>query len=69
MLLRAQVQGQRPDHDADPDPDDALAGGGGLFWKLIFNPTYGIFNYLLGFTNHPRRPDWLASPTWRCGRS
>ena len=21
----------------------------GLFWKLIYNPTYGIFNYLLGF--------------------
>ena len=23
----------------------------GQFWKLIFNPLYGIFNYLIGFWN------------------
>jgi multiple sugar transport system permease protein len=34
----------------------------GLFWTLIFNPTYGIFNYLIGFTNPATSPDWLASP-------
>jgi multiple sugar transport system permease protein len=34
----------------------------GLFWKLIYNPTYGIFNYLLGFPTG-RGPDWLGSPT------
>jgi multiple sugar transport system permease protein len=34
----------------------------GLFWKLIYNPTYGIFNYLLGFPIG-RGPDWLGSPT------
>jgi multiple sugar transport system permease protein len=34
----------------------------GLFWKLIFNPSSGIFNYLLGFTNPATAPDWLASP-------
>jgi multiple sugar transport system permease protein len=33
----------------------------GLFWKLIFNPSYGIFNYLLGFTNPATSPDWLAN--------
>ena len=32
----------------------------GLFWKLIFNPSYGIFNYLIGFTNPSTAPDWLA---------
>jgi len=34
----------------------------GLFWKLIYNPTYGIFNYLLGFPVG-RGPDWLGTPT------
>ena len=33
----------------------------GKFWSLIFNPTFGIFDYLLGFpAGHG--PDWLASP-------
>jgi multiple sugar transport system permease protein len=34
----------------------------GFFWKLIFNPTSGIFNYGLGYfspTTNPG-PDWLA---------
>lgn len=35
----------------------------GLFWKLMFNPAYGIFNYLVGFTNPATAPDWLASPS------
>lgn len=34
----------------------------GLFWKLIYNPGFGIFNYLLGFPAG-RGPDWLSSPT------
>ncbi len=34
----------------------------GLFWKLIFNPSYGIFNYLLGFTNPATAPEWLGEP-------
>ncbi len=33
----------------------------GLFWKLMYNPTFGYFNYLLGFTNPATAPDWLAS--------
>jgi multiple sugar transport system permease protein len=33
----------------------------GLFWKLLFNPTYGIVNYLLGFGSGG--PDWLSSPS------
>ncbi len=33
----------------------------GLFWKLMYNPTFGIFNYLLGFNNPNLAPDWLAS--------
>jgi multiple sugar transport system permease protein len=33
----------------------------GLFWKLIYNPSYGIFNYLLGFWNPATAPDWLAN--------
>lgn len=33
----------------------------GLFWKLIYNPTFGYFNYLLGFTDPTRAPDMLAS--------
>jgi multiple sugar transport system permease protein len=32
----------------------------GMFWKLIFNPSYGIFNYLLGMSNPATSPDWLA---------
>ncbi|MCA9948182.1 MAG: sugar ABC transporter permease [Anaerolineales bacterium] len=33
----------------------------GLFWKLMYNPAYGYFNYLLGFSNPASAPDWLAS--------
>jgi multiple sugar transport system permease protein len=33
----------------------------GLFWKLIYNPSYGIFNYLLGFPAG-LGPDWLGNP-------
>jgi multiple sugar transport system permease protein len=33
----------------------------GLFWKLMYNPTFGYFNYLLGFVNPATAPDWLAS--------
>lgn len=33
----------------------------GLFWKLMYNPTFGYFNYLIGFTNPASAPDWLAS--------
>jgi multiple sugar transport system permease protein len=32
----------------------------GLFWKLMFNPSFGIVNYLIGFTNPATSPDWLA---------
>jgi multiple sugar transport system permease protein len=32
----------------------------GLFWKLIYNPSFGIFNYLLGYTSPVNAPDWLA---------
>jgi multiple sugar transport system permease protein len=33
----------------------------GLFWKLIYNPTYGIFNYFVpgALAN---RTDWLGNP-------
>jgi multiple sugar transport system permease protein len=31
----------------------------GMFWKLVFNPGFGIFNYLIGFGG--TGPDWLAS--------
>lgn len=31
----------------------------GKFWALIFNPGYGIFNYLIGYTNPVTAPDWL----------
>jgi len=33
----------------------------GLFWKLMYNPTFGYFNYLVGFSDPSRAPDWLAS--------
>jgi multiple sugar transport system permease protein len=33
----------------------------GLFWKLMYNPTFGYFNYLIGFSNPANAPDWLAS--------
>jgi multiple sugar transport system permease protein len=33
----------------------------GLFWKLMYNPTFGYFNYLLGFTDPSRAPDVIAS--------
>jgi multiple sugar transport system permease protein len=33
----------------------------GLFWKLMYNPTFGYFNYLLGFSDPALAPDWLAS--------
>jgi multiple sugar transport system permease protein len=33
----------------------------GLFWKLMYNPTFGFFNYLLGFNHPATAPDMLAS--------
>jgi len=33
----------------------------GLFWKLMYNPTFGYLNFLLGFTDPASAPDWLAS--------
>jgi len=33
----------------------------GLFWKLMYNPSFGYFNYLAGFDNPLRAPDMLAS--------
>jgi multiple sugar transport system permease protein len=33
----------------------------GLFWKLIFNPLYGIFNYLIGYWNPSTSPVWLEN--------
>jgi multiple sugar transport system permease protein len=37
----------------------------GLFWKLMFNPSFGYLNFLLGLTDPATAPDWLAS---RLGR-
>ncbi len=31
-----------------------------VFWKLMFNPSVGIFNYLLGYTNINTSPEWLG---------
>lgn len=33
----------------------------GLFWKLMYNPSFGYLNYLLGLSNAAAAPDWLAS--------
>lgn len=33
----------------------------GLFWKLMYNPSFGYINYLLGFSNPAQGPDFLAS--------
>ncbi len=33
----------------------------GLFWKLIYNPAFGIFNYLLGYATPNSGPDWLGT--------
>ena len=38
----------------------------GLFWKLMYNPTFGYLNFLLGLTDPATAPDWLAS---RIGRN
>ncbi|MGD2143383.1 MAG: sugar ABC transporter permease, partial [Anaerolineae bacterium] len=32
----------------------------GMFWRLMFDPGFGIFNYLIGIGR--AGPDWLASP-------
>ncbi len=34
----------------------------GMFWKLIYNPSYGIFNFLLNPTNPRLATDMLAGP-------
>jgi len=33
----------------------------GLFWKLLYNPTFGYLNYFLGYNIPSLGPDWLAS--------
>ncbi|MCA9835947.1 MAG: sugar ABC transporter permease [Trueperaceae bacterium] len=35
----------------------------GLFWRLMYHPSYGIVNYLIGFRNINTAPEWLGSPT------
>jgi len=32
----------------------------GMFWKLMYNPSFGHFNYLLGFKSAVGAPDMLA---------
>lgn len=32
------------------------------FWKLMYNPSYGILNYMLGYTNINTSPEWLGDP-------
>ena len=39
----------------------------GLFWKMMYNPGYGIFNYLLGFPAAAGRIG-CRRRSWRCGR-
>ena len=41
----------------------------GVFWKLMFNPLYGIVNYLLGYTNPNTAPEWLGSSVLPYGPS
>jgi multiple sugar transport system permease protein len=31
-----------------------------VFWKLIFNPSVGILNYLIGYTDINTAPEWLG---------
>ena len=33
----------------------------GMFWKLMYNPTFGFFNAILGYNVPSLAPDWLAS--------
>jgi multiple sugar transport system permease protein len=33
----------------------------GLFWKLMYNPIFGYFNFLLGFSDPSAGPDMIAS--------
>ena len=33
----------------------------GLFWKFMYTPTFGMLNYLIGFSKPAHAPDWLAS--------
>ena len=32
----------------------------GMFWKLMYNPSFGYFNFLLGFRNPSTAPEMLA---------
>jgi multiple sugar transport system permease protein len=43
----------------------AVVGGVpmGLLWTWVFNPDYGILNYLLSLAGVPG-PNWLGSPQW-----
>lgn len=34
----------------------------GAFWKNIFNPSFGIFNQFLGYSNPNTAPKWLGDP-------
>jgi multiple sugar transport system permease protein len=34
----------------------------GLFWRLMFHPSQGIVNYMLGFSNPNTSPQWLENP-------
>lgn len=34
----------------------------GAFWKNIFNPSIGIFDPMIGYSNPDTAPEWLANP-------
>jgi ABC-type sugar transport system permease subunit len=35
-----------------------------LMWLLLFNPSVGLLDYLLGTVFHLSRINWLTSPSW-----
>jgi multiple sugar transport system permease protein len=44
-------------------PSVVAGVGVAVLWGWMFNPSFGVINYLLSLANIPG-PDWLASPQW-----
>jgi multiple sugar transport system permease protein len=63
MLLNQKVRGISVFRALFYLPSVVAGVGVAVLWGWMFNPNFGVINYLLSLANIPG-PDWLSSPQW-----
>jgi multiple sugar transport system permease protein len=63
LLLNQKVRGISVFRALFYLPSVVAGVGVAILWGWMFNPSFGVINYLLGIAHIPG-PDWLASPQW-----